>query len=134
VAEQMQSPRLVAAGLETMLRSILVLSLWLLLTEPARLPALTWEGVGAGGGGAWQDEGAIHPGNPDIVLAGTDVGGVYRTIDGGATWALGNDGIAEGDHQAQVYFVHEIVFDPVNPNRVYLGSGGLFKSSDGGAT
>ncbi|MGH9761773.1 MAG: WD40/YVTN/BNR-like repeat-containing protein, partial [Blastocatellia bacterium] len=28
----------------------------------------------------------INPTNPDIVYAGTAQGGVYRTLDGGATW------------------------------------------------
>ena len=93
----------------------------------------------------------IDPRNPDVVLAAA-VGhcygpqkerGVYRTIDGGKTWA-------------QVLFVDEntgcsdIAMDPNNPRILFAGmwpmliktwgkwsggpGGGLFKSTDGGAT
>lgn len=53
---------------------------------------------------------AVHPTDPNIVYAGTAQGGLYRTIDGGATWTL-------------------------NSNRLYAGTDiGVYTSPDGGAS
>jgi photosystem II stability/assembly factor-like uncharacterized protein len=94
---------------------------------------------------------AVHPTNPNLVLAcalGHAYGpqqerGVFRTTDGGVTWT-------------RVLFVDEntgcsdVAMNPADPNVVYAGmwqleihtwgrtsggpGGGLFKSTDGGAT
>ncbi len=93
---------------------------------------IQWQGLGAGGGGAWEDGGAVHPADPNIVLAGTDVGGLYRSDDGGETWSTAMTGIALPDIQRQVYGISTALFDPTDPNVVYLATRGLFKSSDAG--
>ena len=93
----------------------------------------------------------VHPTNPDIVLAcalGTAYGpqperGVFRTTDGGVTWTKTlftdeNTGCSD------------LAMDPKNPRVLFAGmwqieihtwgrrsggpGGGLFKSTDGGAT
>ncbi len=82
---------------------------------------------------------AFHPTNPLIMYIGAAQGGVWKTTDGGVTWAVLTDGLpnmACGD----------IAVDPNNPSVLYLGTGelnysldsfygnGLYKSIDGGAT
>jgi hypothetical protein len=75
---------------------------------------------------------AVHPTNPNIVLAGvlfTSSGGqaaagIYRTMDGGLNWtqilsASGTVGTA-------------VVFDPSNGNNVYAALGSIFGNSNNG--
>jgi len=89
---------------------------------------------------------AIDPTNPYVVWVGTgennsqrSVGygdGVYKTTDGGKSWK--NMGLKRSEHIAR------ILFDPRNPNIVYVaaqgplwgpgGDRGLYKSLDGGST
>jgi photosystem II stability/assembly factor-like uncharacterized protein len=77
---------------------------------------------------------ALHPTDPNIVYAGTGgfVGqghGVYKSTDGGRTWAPANRGMLD-------YRVTAVAIDPSDPQVVYAGgdSGDLFKSTDGGDT
>lgn len=89
---------------------------------------------------------AVSVSNPDVVYAGTgerdirgniSVGdGLYKSTDGGATWA--HAGLAE------TQTIAKIAIDPKNPDVVYAaalghvyGSGpdrGLYKTTDGGKT
>jgi photosystem II stability/assembly factor-like uncharacterized protein len=69
-----------------------------------------------------------------VMYAGTGgfVGGgqgVFKTSDGGETWAASNKGMLD-------YRITALAVDPKNPQVVYAGgdSGDLFKSSDGGQT
>ena len=59
---------------------------------------------------------AIHPSNPDIAYVGTAQGGVYRTLDGGATWTAVFD-------NAQSLAVGSIAIAPSQPSTVYVGTG-----------
>lgn len=53
------------------------------------------------------------PGVPDLMLIGTDVGGLHRSTDGGDTWQPSMRGYgAEG--------AYSIVIDPRNPNRAVV--------------
>jgi photosystem II stability/assembly factor-like uncharacterized protein len=69
------------------------------------------------------------------IIAGLEGHGLYATDDSGKTWkALGTGaGSAEITNTA-----HGIVFDPAHPNVFWetgiRGSGGLFKTTDGGST
>src|SRR3954466_5815421 len=89
---------------------------------------------------------AVAPSNPNIVWAGTGEAnnrqssswgdGVYKSVDGGRTWA--NTGLKESRH------VGRIIVHPTNPDIVYVaavghlwGSNpdrGVFKTVDGGQT
>jgi len=96
----------------------------------------------------WQQEGpmniggrinciAVHPFNPNIILTGTAGGGIFRTDDGGSTWEPITDDLTHLP-------IGHIVFDPTDPNVIYVGTGdvnisgtvwvgnGVYKSSDGG--
>lgn len=55
---------------------------------------------------------AIHPGNANILLAATPLGGVYRSTDAGASWSkVRSDG------------AYEVQFDPTNGNKAVAASG-----------
>jgi hypothetical protein len=80
---------------------------------------------------------AVLPGQPDKVLVGTinvpDPVPVYlfRTTDGGATWA------ASGEGMIPDISIAGIAVDPQDPNLVLAGDGGtghMFRSRDGGIT
>ena len=91
------------------------------------------------GGNAWTKTGvgaidstviavAIHPTNPDIVLAGTSRDGLYRSTDGGDSWVKVSDGLDD------VTF-YSVAFAPGDPDVVYAGGyTGIYHSADGGAT
>lgn len=93
---------------------------------------------------------AVHPDDPDTVLVGSVGSGeyadsamsVYRTTDGGATWASSSEGLPGGEASA-----HTLLYWPGNPDVVLLGtyqggdvshlSGegvGLYRSDDGGSS
>jgi photosystem II stability/assembly factor-like uncharacterized protein len=92
---------------------------------------------GAGFGGQ-----AIHtilpdPGDPARVLVAMSTGGVYRTADGGSSWAPANKGI-------KAYFapdpwpefgqcVHKVARDATDPLRFYAQNHhGVYRTDDGG--
>ena len=52
--------------------------------------------------------------NPLIIYAGTQVGLVYRSIDGGQTWVLTSV-------SAPSSYVYALAIDPVNPSALYIG-------------
>lgn len=67
---------------------------------------------------------AVHPTNPNIVIAGGNV--IGRTIDGGTTWTLKGYGTPHPDQ-------HAIVFRPTATNEVIIGNdGGVIYSPDYG--
>lgn len=70
-------------------------------------------------------EGAATPPAPQASASAT---GVYRSLDGGATWTK-----MSSTNPRPMYF-SQLRVDPVNPDRVYLGGVGLHLSLDGGRT
>jgi photosystem II stability/assembly factor-like uncharacterized protein len=99
----------------------------------------TWVTQGPGNIGARINTIAIHPTNENIILVGYSEGGAFRTDDGGVNWT------PVFDDQIKLS-VGDIAFDPVNPTRVYLGTGdpnvsgypfigtGIYVSDDTGLT
>ena len=89
---------------------------------------------------------AIDQSNPDVVWVGTGEGnprnsqtngnGVYKSLDGGKTWA--HLGLEDSRN------IHRLIIHPDNPDVVYVGAQGpawgvteergVFKTMDGGAT
>jgi photosystem II stability/assembly factor-like uncharacterized protein len=77
---------------------------------------------------------AIDPTNADVVYVGTGWGsfngnGVYKSTDGGETWAPANRGMID-------YGISALAVSPADSRIIYAGgaNGELFKSSDGAAT
>jgi photosystem II stability/assembly factor-like uncharacterized protein len=72
---------------------------------------------------------AVHPQNPDIAYVLDDAQGVYRTNDGGKSWAKAVNGI---QISGKMQF-NDFVLDPTNPAILYVSSSkGLYQSPNGG--
>lgn len=88
----------------------------------------------------WQVEPG-HASQPERLWAGTREAGLFRSDDGGATWAgvaslnerRERDGWMEGGGGL---ILHTIIQDPSDPQRIYaaISAGGAYRSDDGGAT
>jgi photosystem II stability/assembly factor-like uncharacterized protein len=85
---------------------------------------------------------AIDPVNPELIYAGTDGEGLFRSTDGGAHW------IASADPLMFDKVIYSLAVDPIQPSILYAGGrrihqdgtstgdwgGGVFKSEDSGLT
>ncbi|MFH0761615.1 MAG: T9SS type A sorting domain-containing protein [Bacteroidota bacterium] len=83
---------------------------------------------------------AFHPTDPNIFYVGAPSGGVWKTTDGGLSWATTTD-------QLPALGVSDIGINPLNPSVLYVVTGdkdggntcptysyGILKSTDAGAT
>jgi hypothetical protein len=66
---------------------------------------------------------AVHPTNPNIAYVGTAQGGLYRTLDGGATWTPMLD-------NALTLAIGSVAIAPSDPTIVYVGTGEAAFSAD----
>ena len=103
-------------------------------TDELSVPALaeetrefTWARSNPGGGGAFT---TIKAGPTGIVIAGSDLSGAYRSLDGGTSWdVIGSFRGLTATH------VSGIGFDPEDENYIYLGTtDGIYRSTDKGAS
>ena len=86
-----------------------------------------WVAVTPGQGVRRRSKGARNPGS--TVYAGTGWRGIFKSSDGGSTWAAANSGLfALG--------FYTLAIDPQNPRTLYAGvsGAGLLKSTDGEAS
>lgn len=94
---------------------------------------------GEGFGGQAVHTVITRPGDSARVLAAVSSGGVYRTEDGGRSWAPSNAGL-KADFLPDMYpefgqCVHKIAPDATDPDRLYLQNhGGVYRSDDAGVT
>lgn len=73
---------------------------------------------------------AMDHSSPNTLFFGTKGRGIYRTTNGGKTWAF----ISEGLGTLEDIAINSIAIDPKNPNTVYAGTNkGVFRSLDKGA-
>jgi len=105
----------------------------------AKLAGITpagWQALGPGNIGGRIRALAIDPRNASRILAGAAGGGLWLTLDAGASWSPLNDFLGS-------LTISTLVFDPGNPDIVYAGTGewsaglvgiGIFKSTDSGLT
>jgi photosystem II stability/assembly factor-like uncharacterized protein len=111
----------------------LVLIVLALLIAPAARPALAeggWEPLGPPGGEIGQL--LVNPRNPQILWASPFPHGVYKSVNGGASWRPANSGLREQD-----LAIRSLAVAPSDPRVLYLASGNpvrIYRSSDGGAT
>jgi photosystem II stability/assembly factor-like uncharacterized protein len=112
---------------------LLAAGLTLLGAAPAPLAADVgrWSALGPYGGPVAAL--AVDPAHPAVVYAAAMAGGgIFKSTDGGATWAQVNHGLPLGGFQSPA-----VVIDPLQPTTLYLGSVngfGVYKSVDGGAS
>ena len=99
-------------------------ALLLLLASPA-FAADRWQPAGPEGGNVTAL--AIDPANPRVLYAGVGAGGVFKSVDAGATWNPAFDGLAGNA-------VLALAQAPQAAGTLYAGtSHGVFKTTDGGA-
>lgn len=95
-----------------------------------------WE---PGGGGQALHTILPHPTDDDRITVAMSTGGVYRSGDGGRSWAPSNTGIAAG-YQPEPppeygYCVHKVARDAGDPSRLLAQHhGGVYASVDDGTT
>ncbi|OPF83107.1 glycosyl hydrolase [Streptomyces antioxidans] len=93
---------------------------------------------GEGFGGQAVHTVVTDPRDPRALMVAVSSGGVYRSADGGESWAPSNSGL-KADFLPDRYpefgqCVHKIARDPVDLDRLYLQNhGGVYRSDDGGA-
>ena len=92
----------------------------------------------------------IDPKNENIVYAGTETNGMFKTTDAGRTWMRLRQGLKCTANQTGYSQILDIAIDPNNSNILYAStvngpgpagnplspssSGGVYKSTDGGLT
>ncbi|MBZ5699619.1 MAG: exo-alpha-sialidase [Acidobacteriia bacterium] len=80
-------------------------------------------------------------GEPGVVYSGVDPAGLFRSEDGGATWAEVR-GLTRHATRSQWtpgaggLIAHTIILDPADPARMFvaISAAGVFRSDDGGTT
>ncbi|WP_340154936.1 T9SS type A sorting domain-containing protein [uncultured Winogradskyella sp.] len=104
----------------------------------ARTVVGTWEEMGPT---YWNATSGYNPGvgritsisiddtNLNHIIAGSETGGVWKSLDGGTTWTVLTDNLANID-------VNALAIDPNNSSNYFWGStnGSIFKSTDSGST
>jgi photosystem II stability/assembly factor-like uncharacterized protein len=99
----------------------------------------TWTPLGPGNVGGRTRAILIHPTTPSTMWAGGVAGGIWKSVDGGASWTPKAD-------LAVNIAVNSMLLDPRNPSHLYAGTGegffnidgvrgaGILQSTDGGET
>lgn len=92
-----------------------------------------------GGGGQAIHTVLPHPTDPQRVTVAMSSGGVYRTVDGGATWEPANSGIKAEFMPDEVSYpefgqcVHKVARSAEDPEVLYAQNhGGVYRSDNGG--
>jgi photosystem II stability/assembly factor-like uncharacterized protein len=103
----------------------LVLGVFGVVGQTAPLAAQTWTPLGPEGGIV--DVFAFAPSNAQVVYAGMQGGGVFRSADGGRTWSAASGSLGN-------FTVRALVVDPQNASVVYAGTdNGFYKTVTAGA-
>jgi photosystem II stability/assembly factor-like uncharacterized protein len=72
----------------------------------------------------------LDPANPQHIMIGVHMVGIFASYDGGASWQPAYAGLEPNGS------IHDIVFDPTNSQIVYASDrlSGVYRSTDGGQT
>ncbi|MDP9151655.1 MAG: hypothetical protein M3O36_17170, partial [Myxococcota bacterium] len=80
---------------------------------------------------------AFVPQDPNVLYTATQVGGVFKSTNGGTTWTPSNGALAPWPTPAGNFIdVRGIVVDPAAPQTLFIGTNGrgVYKSTDGGGS
>jgi photosystem II stability/assembly factor-like uncharacterized protein len=80
---------------------------------------------------------AFDPSTPQTIYTATEIGGVYKSTDGGVTWTASSSDIPPwADGNGTNVDVRAILVDATSPQRLLLGAyeNGLWVSNDGAGT
>ena len=88
---------------------------------------------------------AVSPADANVVYVGTESLGLFKSADGGATWAAVNKSL--GEEPGMPVGAAALAIDPNDPNRIFVAKGvwigtsqarlfprGVLMSADGGQT
>ncbi|HYL06784.1 MAG TPA: hypothetical protein VE075_12135, partial [Thermoanaerobaculia bacterium] len=107
------------------LAAVVLLVAW---EAPAAAAVGRWTSIGPDGG--LVNAFAVDPQDRSVLYAATASSGVFKSADGGVTWAAVNDGLPGGGIAA-------LAIDPTRPSTLYAAAAypgsGLFVSGDAGA-
>jgi photosystem II stability/assembly factor-like uncharacterized protein len=104
----------------------LLLLVPLVLSVPLHAIDGQWRNLGPDGGSVYSL--AVQPDDSRVMYAGVD-GGVYKSVDGGASWSWAGEGLG------LVEPVTSLAIDAVRASTLYAAQGqGVYKSVDGGQT
>src|SRR2546428_1219737 len=81
--------------------------------------SIQWKSIGPGGGGNMVSA-SISPADPNSILQGSAVGGVYRSADGGVTWSVRNGALVDPTRFSGYGMGGHFGFDPIDSNNVYM--------------
>lgn len=81
----------------------------------------------------------IYPSNPDILYAviadvGSNVDGIYKTINGGTSWATIPTGGLGSVYSGFGWYFGKIYVNPSNSNQIYILGVDTYTTTDNGAT
>lgn len=80
---------------------------------------------------------AFDPAAPDTVYMTTQIAGLFKSIDGGLTYAASNGGLAAWPTDNGTFIdMRAVLVDRTSPNRIVIGTNGkgIYVSNDGGST
>jgi uncharacterized repeat protein (TIGR02543 family) len=107
--------------------------------EIAGITRGTWKWIGPGNIGGRVRALLIHPDNANVMFAGSVSGGLWKTTNGGASWAVVDDFLSN-------MAVSSLIIHPTQKTKMWAGTGegfyngdgirgaGVLYSSDGGTT
>lgn len=104
-----------------------VLALAGLLAPAAPLPAVDGQWRALGPEGARVTDLVFQPGNPQVMYAAVP-GGVFKSVDGGASWAWMGVGLHARSNGGK------LAIDPVQTSTIYVNQSALYRSRNGGLT
>jgi photosystem II stability/assembly factor-like uncharacterized protein len=81
----------------------------------------------------------VDPIQPERIYAAVSAGGVYRSVDGGASWQAANRGVRAENlpekYPVSGHNVHRLIMHPRRPERLYRQCyNGTYRSDDGAST
>ncbi|MDP9034733.1 MAG: hypothetical protein M3O50_07975 [Myxococcota bacterium] len=80
---------------------------------------------------------AFDPHDAKVLYTATQVGGIFKSLDGGTTWTPSNGALAPWPTPAGNFIdVRAIAIEPTTPQTLFIGTNGhgVYKSTDGGSS